>query len=563
MKLGLPAKLAIFLLMASPFGYAASNDGSSCRQKAELSESASPRFIGASTCSSTGSVFTGNDHCQVRANPGSTCELDQYGVWVGRNYYFTGCLAGTECGNQPDPDPDPEDPAPEEPEPPQPPEPLKPVTPIDWQDPTIIGGEFAAVNSNISRLSDSFKTLSTSLNKTISDSAGNQLLIAKRIDNLTATQNALKDDTTIANQKLSTLQSSQNYGHADIKDNDDYNFNALYNQAERHNNTTQQGINDIKQQANQLQNIENQIEGVMGTVTTANNYVQEKLPEMAFANSDSFGEVLGGLSVVEQRLDSLNTGGGGGTDMTVTNNLIRETIGNIQGLQQSINTVGQNTSRTVGALDSVSWSLSDLYGNNLEQLWETQGLRSDLNTKLSDLKTAIEDSSGSGQGDTVSHEKLDGLGQKLDGIKGSLDGLSDTSGFAQDLADGTAQGKSDLNDLLDGYNADTMLTDRFKAITDEAEKTLKDSGLSKFSDPSKFIDDSGMIKPSDFDDLISFAQRQPCSPYRFSIHGTSYEMNLCPYAADSSAILNYVFAALTAIFCFVMISQTLINERLS
>lgn len=187
---------------------------------------------------------------------------------------------------------------------------------------------------------------------------------------------------------------------------------------------------------------------------------------------------------------------------------------------------------------------------------------SGLGEKLDSINDAL--SSGSGNSsDTVAHGKLDGLGQKLDGIKGTLDGLSDTSGFADDLAQGTAQGKSDLNELLDGYNADTMLTDRFKQITDEAQKTMTDSGLGKFSDPSKFIDDSGMVKPDSFDDLISFAQNSGCAPYQMTIHGNSYQMDLCPYASDASAILTYVMAVLTAIFCFVMISQTLINERLS
>jgi hypothetical protein len=562
MKLGLPAKLAIFLLMASPFGYAASNDGSTCRQKSVGSEPAFPRFIGASSCAEVGSYFTGNDHCQVKAKPTSTCELDEHGVWVGQNYYFTGCLAGTECGNQPDPDPDPEDPDPEEPQPPQPPEPLKPVTPIDWQDPTIIGGEFAAVNSNISRLSDSFKTLSTSLNKTISDSAGNQLLIAKRIDNLTATQNALKDDTTIANQKLTTLQSSQNYGHADIKDNDDYNFNALYNQAERHNNTTQQGINDIKQQANQLQNIENQIEGVMGTVTTANNYVQEKLPEIALSNSNSFGEVLGALSVVEQRLDSLSSGESGGLSPADSFNLERTADG-IDRLYSTSDLMRYSLDQISDGIDDLEDTVEDSAEDAADQVTdELSYLNETLGTKLDDISTALSSGSG-GSSDTVAHEKLDGLGQKLDRIKGSLDGLSDTSGFANDIAQGTAQGKSDLNQLLDGYNADTMLTDRFKQITDEAQKTLTDSGLGKFSDPSKFIDDSGMVKPDNFDDLVAFAQRKACSPIQVKANQTSYSMDICKYAGPTSDALSYVIAVLTAIFSFVMISQTLINERLS
>ncbi|KOO56928.1 hypothetical protein WH43_17575 [Rheinheimera sp. KL1] len=233
------------------------------------------------------------------------------------------------------------------------------------------------------------------------------------------------------------------------------------------------------------------------------------------------------LSEIKSSIEALANSGGSGSDMTATNEKL------------------------------------DKINNTLES--NNTNLSSQLGQQLDEIESAIKNNSGggSGQGDAVAHEKLDGLGDKLDGIKGSLDSLSDTSGFSDDLAQGTAQGKSDLNQLLDGYDSDKMLSDRFKAITDEAEKTMKDSGLSKFSDPSKFIDDSGFVKPQDFDDLVSFAQRQGCSPYRITIHGDDYQVDLCRYANQSSSFLNYVFAVLTAIFCFVMISQTLINERLS
>ncbi|MGY5797216.1 hypothetical protein [Rheinheimera faecalis] len=322
--------------------------------------------------------------------------------------------------------------------------PLTPVRPVDWQDPNL-NNNGEAVNSNLVKLSESFKTLSESLNNTITDSAANQRNIAARVDKVnTDVQAALSFNTNQTAQQIQTLQSSLNSAQASIEGNDDDNFQTLYDQAERHNDVTQQGIADIKQQANQLQELEFQIDGVMGTVTTANNYVQQTLPQMALANADNFGQVIGGLAVVEQRLDSLNTGGGSGTDMTVTNNLIRETIGNIQGLNPSLNYIGQNTSRTSSLLEEVTYGMSNLYGEVAMQSMLIYTGNQDTSEKLSAINETLQNGVGGGShDDTETNQKLDGLGEKLDGIGQGIDDISNAlkPGSGQKNGPSTCEGK--------------------------------------------------------------------------------------------------------------------------
>jgi hypothetical protein len=544
MKLGLPAKLAIFQLMASPLVFA----DFECLPLAGTTQFMS--ISGGSGCPQRSFKVVGTSQCEVVLHEPQCTGVE--GEWFG-TYRYTGSVYDAQ------PDPDPEEP--------QPSGPIASTPPV-----SVLFSPSSEASTAANNAGGAVSIFSQKMQSALGTITNNQSILLQATDRAIAKSQAnfyeidkVKQLQNETNNRLTSMVNTDKVRYDDLK--------LEHKNTQDKVDLVQEDLTQITQSLTTLDGIQSSIGGLYDNMSGLQSAVitEENRDYQNFENvQNSFNNMAQRIVDLKdsqnqqfQQLNNTIGSGGGGTDMTVTNNLIRETIGNIQGLQQSINTVGMYTSRTADGLQDLSYALGDLNSNNLEQLWEAQDLRTDLNSQLSGIKTAIEDSAGSAQGDTVSHEKLDGLGQKLDGIKGSLDALSDTSGFADDLAQGTAQGKSDLNQLLDGYDADKMLTDRFKAITDEAEKTLKDSGLSKFSDPSKFIDDSGMVKPDRFDDLVAFAQRQPCSPYQMTIRGNSYQMDLCPYAADSSAILTYVFAVLTAIFCFVMISQTLINERLS
>lgn len=536
MKLGLPAKLAIFLLMASPFVYAEFE----CLPLAGTTQFMS--VSGTDGCPQRSFKLVNGTQCEVVLHEPQCSGVE--GEWFG-TYRYTGSVFN------------------ENPTDPVEPDPTDPNVVIKTPDPVTV-----AYQADTSRSVTEFS------------------------EKMAAALNTLS-----LNQKSLSVESQQN----------------------KHQ------ILDVMGQYNTQ--MANRVTGARDTVLSLRDYIIQQETVQAVKSDASFQKVYDKQDIAQESLDSISTTLGDLNLSASLENIEANIGGFYNelnyvmiGQNQSAIRETELNSKT-DALRNISLSAYDVSLNNRSSLQQLSSDVYQLSYQISEISDMLQDDNpppscggmmeppcepcggilgpecppdGGDTGgsfssldsenlQTVAHSSLETvqavrsvgrgidnvdnalgeLGQQLDGIKGSLDALSDTSGFADDLAQGTAQGKSDLNQLLDGYDADKMLTDRFKAITDEAEKTLKDSGLSKFSDPSKFIDDSGMVKPDTFDDLVAFAQRQPCSPYQMTIRGNSYQMDLCPYAADASAILTYVFAVLTAIFCFVMISQTLINERLS
>lgn len=566
MKLGLPAKLAIFLLMASPFVYAEFE----C-----LPLAGSTQFMsvsGTGGCPQRSFKLVNGTQCEVVLHEPQCTGVE--GEWFG-TYRYTGSVF-----NENPTDPDPEDPNPTDPDDPS--NPL-PDDLSEIRQPRQYTGADADNFSNAQYFSENslFAASNTILRNQngihgslINRLANNEQKIS---DSLSLTRASVNSAFGSLSMSLTNFENSNKALHKITHDNQAQEMQTL--QQINDNLSSASGINQYNK--SMIDNIWN----VIGVSAGGGCGGFDCPPSYTLAQMLQINQ--------QQLLDALanSDGGGSGGDGGNQSQLLgfieentyssSRTLKDIEDLLESIDekTVdgsggggsSGDLSQTNEKLDTSNQRLNDI-NNTLAT--NAQGLSMQLGQQLYAIQSAIENSSGggsggdggdgsSGQGDTVAHEKLDGLGEKLDGIKGTLDDLADTSGFAKDLADGTAQGKSDLNQLLDGYDADKMLTDRFKQITDEAEKTMKDSGLSKFSDPSKFIQESGLVKPNDFDDLVTFAQKQSCSPYSITIHDKSYQVDLCRYANQSSTFLNYVFAVLTAIFCFVMISQTLINERLS
>jgi hypothetical protein len=586
MKLILPAKLvAIALLMASSFLYA--QDNHTLCTLVEGDNTVLAIHMEAFECPQTACVAS-------TATPGIYCEIERTDTCF--SYLATGGhlrnreawpmkYTGNSCS---DPTPFPDAPVVVAPVPLTPPVEIVPSTPEDLK-PENVSSALANIQNELhnqrilaQNVHDDFNLMSIAFNANFSKQ------IQRSDQNSYQIMDLMSAHFQSAQQQRSAIQNMVNNMSFQINDG----TNAIRSDIA----ASRVSLSDKIVTAYELLNEDidasaSQLSQSLATVDSSVQYNKSMIENIWNAIGVNSGGGCGGFDCPpsytlaqileinqQQLLDALSSGGSGDEQTNLLNAIEGNTYDSyrkLRDIEDLLESIDQNTASGSGGtgtdltatnqkLDTIDNSLNNI---NLTLQNNQQGLSMQLGQQLSGIQSAIENSAGGGaepgQGDTVAHGKLDGLGEKLDGIKGTLDGLADTSGFAQDLADGTAQGKSDLNQLLDGYDASTMLTDRFKQITDEAEKTLKDSGLSNFSDPSKFINSSGFVKPETFDDLVSFAQQQNCSPYSMTIHGKQHQLDLCRYANKSSSFLNYVFAVLTAIFCFVMISQTLINERLS
>jgi hypothetical protein len=334
---------------------------------------------------------------------------------LGGPWKYTGNPFGGETGN-PDPLP-----------------PLTPVRPIDWQEPTL-NNNGEAVNSNLVKLSESFKTLSASLNNTITDSAANQRNIAARVDKVnTDVQAAMSFNTNQTAQQIQTLQSSLNSAQASIKDNDDDNFQTLYDQAERHNATAVQGVNDIRQQANQIQSLSWQVDGVMGTVLTMNNVMQEQMQQVFDGQQNSlnaqdqyYSMLQAPIISMQQTLENLPTGGSGGLSPEDSENL---------------EAVAEGVEDTVDAVEDVEDAISGMRSSLSDDLYWTTG---QLGEKLDAINSTLSNGSGGGSDDdTETNQKLDGIGQGIQEISDALKaGSGQNTGPTLCTGDDCYKGKS-------------------------------------------------------------------------------------------------------------------------
>lgn len=440
--------IKLALLIAGLFSFylkAAPDDGSTCRAAAESSAQASPRFIGASSCSEYGSIFTGNDHCQVKAGPSSTCELDQFGVWTGSNYYFTGCLAGGECGNQPgEPDPTNPDLSGQ----------LNPLTYITPNSSTSsdpsqwVASQTSVELAKVFRLSSLNQIQLSKNDKVIND---NLLALDTKLGNV---DTGLQSDLSTIKSQLTAAKTQQETDTLDIKQTIT-DFNDDFSQASESISTdlsslTDQVTESFTAQTQAQEKIQEDVTTVLSSMDGLYTNFSALLTDIqveADRDYQNFDNVQNSFNNLANRMiayreqgyyeynDLVNRitaisnndpnqpcgislgdppcppdDGGGGTDMTETNNLIRETIGNIQGVQSSLNNVGMYTSRISSGVDSLSWSLSDLYSINLEQLWQTEAFKTQTGEQLAAIKEALESGgTGGGSDDTETNQKLDVL----------------------------------------------------------------------------------------------------------------------------------------------------------
>jgi hypothetical protein len=566
---------------------AAPDDGSSCRLNAELSQVAFPRFIGASSCSSVGSVFTGNDHCQVKAKPSSTCELDQFGVWVGQNYYFTGCLAGVQCAEETGPDP-------EDPEDPEDPDPYDPIhDQLNVIDPIIV----LANCDNITNTDPNF----TTCQQVGTQSSQGFYRVGTELSKLSQNDNVINTNVKTLSERLSLAvlysNSSENASRA---------AQSAANVSSSNSIAALAGVNSLKQQ--QLEDktsIDDSFTGLNETLgehkllhekthdsqaiaQTSLDTITDKLPQLDIAvenarhhaQAASFraenAEVnaldafyaagnaeQAAYEVLEAALDTkeltrdvrnlsedilqiLEDGtGGGGSDMSETNDILDD-------IRMDANSSSISTQIQLQGINDQLGGLSGTINSN------AQGLSMQLGQQLSGIQSAIENiETGGGpvdpdNGDTGTHERLDTTNYELSELRNLLDSrttiannslagiatlIQDGNNLAQAQGQqltqiaGSLEGVSDsisglgesIDGLKEGFEGPALTEGDFRP----EEGILSALGLTGEESIADLTDDP--IYMNDYRNQYDTFLAGTCPdniPVQFRLLGTSYSFNL-------------------------------------
>ncbi len=558
MKITLPAKLALLLTVASPFAYAEFE----CLPLAGTTQFMS--ISGGSGCPQRSFKVVGTSQCEVVLHEPQCTGVE--GEWFG-TYRYTGSV----YDGQPDPDP-------EEPEPSGPIVSTPPVS--------VLFSPSSEASTAANNAGGAVSIFSQKMQSALGTITNNQSILLQATDRAIAKSQAnfyeideVKQLQNETNNRLTSMVNTDKVRYDDLK--------LEHKKTQDKVDLVQEDLTQITQSLTTLDGIQSSIGGLYDNMSGLQSAVitEENRDYQNFDNvQNSFNNLTYRMIAYREqetyeyndlvnRITSISNtdptqpcgislgdppcppdDGGQGTDLTETNNLIRETIGNIQGLQQSINTVGQNTSRTADGLQDLSYALGDLNSNNLEQLWAAQDLRTDLNSQLSGIKTAIEDSAGSAQGDTVSHEKLDGLGQKLDGIKATLDAFSDTTGMASQLNDSVTNSNAELSTEMDTMFEGFGTEEKMSQLQNTVSGMVNDSGLSDYDTVDKV---RGALSSATTISQVFDVSRASCAPYAF----WTKEIDFCPAAEKSSMVLEYFIWAITAIFAFLHITAFLSKLR--
>jgi hypothetical protein len=535
--------IQLALLIAGLFlsinSFAASDDGSSCRQKSELGEEADVRFIGATSCAELGSVFTGNDHCQVRKSPSSGCQIDNYGVPVGLGYYFTGCLAGTNCSENHQPLPPVEIPVPRV----LPSVAVVPVTQADLANPTgmvyFTNMQTELNNQRIlsQEVLDNIYQLFTATNS-LSSTTHNNIINSKH-----EILNSVSSRTSQLSNNMASLTSQLSYTHNNL-------YNTIRQEAVQAaqnevfaTNKILDAIADKDDLLNKLDGIDNEIAAVGNTL----NYVaiaqqaselrdeaiaasvnqtlsiSSNLNETTLDTRDKVNQLEQTINAIANEVVSEPCGGrglpdcppddGGGVDLTETNQLLNEILSQ----DEYFSTYTQQTNQILNQIKSQDAFLSESIKNTINNLPDrsdaqnstsqiinsVNGLHDTLNGNHSDragqlaqyhseIKQAlssigsVDGSGGSTDDDTLTNEKLDvineslnGLGQKLDGISSGIDGLSDS--FAAGSGQKSGPEKCTGAHCWKSHSwIDTSYEEGMKTVWDEHMMAFNASGMKTY-----------------------------------------------------------------------------------
>lgn len=586
MSKALIAFTALLGLFSFP-SLAAPDDGSSCRQKAENNETASPRFIGASTCSEVGSVFTGNDHCEVKATPQSTCIQDQFGVWVGSPYYFTGCLAGGgSCGGTPDPDPedpDPEDPDPEDPDPedPDPEEPEEPVVvappPLElptWNEeiPLERGPEsfYVAAGNSLIAIESRLNNITSYLTQ---DSNMLRNAITSRYDSVAAevrsqaqfTRGSLSNSIRITDSKVQNVQSTQNAILSEIT--------ALRNSLPDGSGGTPSPDDGVLEA---IQDVKNQVVSVQGQLDDplTKEAKHAELLQAAFSNDSNIQDIKDTTNEIRNRTNTINST----TNQTKSSvDQLRSSVSNIASELSNLKNNMLDTSdlqQISFDIFTASGEIQNSMGNNFGQIMTgIYGTHGEQMSTMSEIKSLIENGGGSGEpsgGDTGTHERLDTTNYELSELRKLLDSRTTTgnnslAGIASLIQDGNAIAQAQGQQLtqiagsLDGVSQSISglgesiegLKEGFEGVAMSEgdfrpeEGVLSALGLTGEESIADLTDDPVYLDDyrHQYDTFLTGSCPENI-PVQFSLLGKSYSFNLfykpvCDFMEIAGTILNF------------------------
>lgn len=599
MSKALIAFTALLGLFFSSNTFAASNDGSTCREKAEAEETVEVRFIGSNSCSGVGSYFTGADHCEVKATPFATCTKDQYGVWVGKPYYFSGCLAGdTSCTSNPDPDPDPE---------PNPNNPIydqlneiDPITvsiPCEFRTPdqfhdcqglnTAISNGFYFTGDRMARLSQNDNlinfnvvTLSERMKAFVSTTTSTDA--AARSSEIAAKAAKLSADATLVGinelkEKNDIDREAMDLGFTDIQTRLDES-DLLQEKTHTDQALAKAALDAITEKLPVIDNIRHFSALSVDYASEANYYAQQSNNWAQQAANDAYGayerinstrEIVKDVEdLSEDILQILENGSGGGStgDLTQTNQKLDTINTTLNQLDLTLQGNQQGLSMQLG--QQLSGIQSSIDGNH-------QGLSMQLGQQLSGIQSAIENSSGGGSGepsggDTGTHERLDTTNYELSELRKLLDSRTTTgnnslAGIASLIQDGNALAQAQGQQLtqiagsLDGVSQSISglgesiegLKEGFEGVAMSEgdfrpeEGVLSALGLTGEESIADLTDDPVYLDDyrHQYDTFLTGSCPENI-PVQFSLLGKSYSFNLfykpvCDFMEIAGTILNF------------------------
>lgn len=425
--------------------FAASDDGSSCRQKAELAEVADVRFIGATTCADVGSVFTGNDHCQVFKSPGSTCQIDNFGVPVGLGYYFTGCLAGTDCSVAP------------EPLPPVVPLPLPPVLPpvawkpVDSEELISYTGATALVNIQTElhnqrilsqNVLDNLYKVFDATNSSLANNTNNILNTKNQITN------TINSRTAQISNNVSALSSQLSYTQNNLLNT----LNTQFAQAAENEVFTTNKILDAIADKDDLINRLDGIDAEIAAVGNTLNYVS--LAEESSVLRDQ--DILQGINQTRAIASNVN-------QITFdTRDSLSQLSGSVQSLQNTINSIADEiVPPPCGGFFNPPCAPGTGDGGDSVDLTEITTLLTQMSTDVQSIRNKIVPSNcggfgqpscpGSGSDPSVDFEPvITAITESNELLEDIEDEIKDVEDATQDVEDTIEDEFDDLKDALFG-----------------------------------------------------------------------------------------------------------------
>lgn len=577
MKLILPAKLvAIALLTASSFLYA--QDNHTLCTLVEGDNTVLPIHMESFECPQTACIAS-------TATPGIYCEIERTDICF--SYLATGGhlrnreawpmkYTGNSCS---DPTPFPDPPVVVAPVPLTPPVEIVPSTPEDLK-PENVSSALANIQNELhnqrilaQNVHDDFNLMSIAFNANFSKQ------IQRSDQNSYQIMDLMSAHFQSAQQQRSAIQNMVNNMSFQINDG----TNAIRSDIA----ASRVSLSDKIVTAYELLNEDidasaSQLSQSLATVDSSVQYNKSMIENIWNAIGVNAGGGCGGFDCPpshtlaqileinqQQLLDALSSGGSGDEQTNLLNAIEGNTYDSyrkLRDIEDLLESIDQNTASGSGGtgtdltatnqkLDTIDNSLNNI---NLTLQNNQQGLSMQLGQQLSGIQSAIENSSGGGsepgQGDTVAHGKLDGLGEKLDGIQTTLDGFSDTTGMASELSNAISDTNSQLSSEMDAMYQGFATEEKMTQLDTTVSAMVANSGLSNYDTVDKVR--NSLATATTISEIFEIS-RSGCSPYDF----WQQQINFCPAAEKSSMVLEYFIWALTAIFAFLHITGFLTKLR--